>query len=223
MRAEPQRSPRQTALPAAILAAALALSASVARADELRWRVRGLATWVSPAGDELVSNLPTGESFRFGVEDGVGFAGEIELRFKSHFGVEIAAIYADMDSELVVAAAGALLVDVEESVFEAYSAGVNYHWPVAARTDLHVGVFTAIVYYDDVIFLTEAGRFDKLVFDDDIGFGLKLGVDRSFGASERWSLSLAARYLSAILEGEAAGQDMDLDPIVVSIGVGYRF
>lgn len=173
-------------------------------------------------GGELAAELPGGERFRFSAEDGIGLAVELEYRLRPRLGLEIAALTADLDAEFSIAPGGATLTDTEQAIFELYSAGVNYHLTPGRHLDLHVGAFAAITYFDDVIFLTEAGRSDKLVFDDDVGFGLKLGLDRPLGAAGRWQVSAGLRYLSAILEGEAAGQDADLDPLILTVGIGYR-
>ena len=79
--------------------------------------------------------------------------------------------------------------------------------------------------FDGVTFLTEAGRREKRPFDDDVGFGLHIGVDLPLGSSKRWTIGARVRYLLVIMEAESAsgGRDFELDPIVPSIGIGYRF
>lgn len=170
-----------------------------------------------------MATSPSGELFRFSVDSGPGVALEVEKRLKSRFGLELTISRARLDSEIELAAAGGLLNDAEESAFDLFGLGANYHFEPARKTDVHVGLFAAMITFDDVVFLTELGRRDKLVFDDDVGFGLKIGLQRSLGQSERWATSLSLRYLRAILEGETAGQDSALDPVVLAIGVGYRF
>ena len=101
--------------------------------------------------------------------------------------------------------------------------GVNYHLRRESRVDFYVGAFAGMINFDDIVFLTEVGRPDKRTFDDDTGFGAKVGVDVPFGKSESWTFSIAARYFAVIMEGEVAGQDLDLNPVFVSLGVGRRF
>ncbi|MDX1501478.1 MAG: OmpW family outer membrane protein [Thermoanaerobaculia bacterium] len=204
------------------VAVALPAGPTRATAAEPKLTLRGCAVHVEPTGDDLAGLLPGGEPFAFRVEGGLGAGLEAEYRIRPRLGIELAALAADLDAELVTAPGGQVLRDTESAAFELFSAGVNYHRPVGGF-DLHVGAFAAIVYFDDVVFLTEVGRSDKLVFDDDTGFGIKLGLDRAIGASGRWLVSLSTRYLGAILEGETAGQDTDLDPLIVSLGIAYRF
>ena len=77
--------------------------------------------------------------------------------------------------------------------------------------------------FDDVIFLTAAARPEKLTFDDDHGLGAKLGVDVPLRSGSRWFLSAEACFLVTIMESEVAGQDLDFDPLIVSLGVSFRF
>lgn len=192
-----------------------------ALAQEAKWTVRGALAQVMPSGDDLSAALPDGSRFRFAADDGAGLGLELEYRVRPRLGIELAALRADLDAELSIAAGG--LTDREESAFELYSAGVNYLVTPGRRLQVHAGAFVAMVFFDDVIFFTESGRGDKLVFDDDVGFGVKLGLGRALGTQSCWVVSLDVRYLQAILEGEAPGQDADLDPLIVSVGIGYRF
>ena len=148
---------------------------------------------------------------------------ELERRLGRRWGLEVATLSADLDARFDLDLGIQALADTETSSFELWSLGVNYHLTPERATDVHVGVFAAITYFDDLVFLTEAGRADKLVFDDDVGFGVKLGVDHPLGDSGRWWLTAGVRYLRVILEGEIAGQDGDLDPVIGTVGVGYRF
>ena len=45
------------------------------------------------------------------------------------------------------------------------------------------------------------------------------------GAESRWSFNAGLRYLLILMEAESAsgGRDLDLDPLIVSIGIGFRF
>jgi len=79
--------------------------------------------------------------------------------------------------------------------------------------------------FDGVIFLTEEGLREKRPFDDDTGFGLKLGVDVALGAESRWSFNAEVRYLLVLMEAESdsGGRDLDLNPLIGSIGIGFLF
>ena len=100
----------------------------------------------------------------------------------------------------------------------------NYHFAPGKRADLYAGVWGGFSYYDDIIFSFPGEDFDEILrFDDDLGFGVKLGVDVPFKRNSRWIFTSEARYLTTILEGEIAGQDLDVDPLMLSLGVGYRF
>lgn len=139
------------------------------------------------------------------------------------FGVEFGAMSADYDTEFVLTTGAGPIVDSEKLGMYAFILGLNYHFETAHHADLHVGAFTAMSNYDDLIFNTEIDRRDKFSYDDDYGYGVKFGVDLPFSADGKWIFSAELRYLLTILEGEDALADHDLDPIIVSVGVGYRF
>ena len=59
--------------------------------------------------------------------------------------------------------------------------------------------------------------------DDDYGFGAKAALDVPFGRERAWRFLSDLRYLVTILESEVPGQDLELSPLILSAGVGYRF
>jgi outer membrane protein W len=48
------------------------------------------------------------------------------------------------------------------------------------------------------------------------------GMDWAFAPGSPWTLSVEGRYMLLIMESETVG-DVDVDPAVLSIGIGYRF
>jgi outer membrane protein W len=211
--------------PYGLTALILALWGSVAAADS-RWTLRGHALGWSPGGDEVraVQGAPPAEErTRFRVADGGGYGLELEYRLQPRLGLEVAALAGELDGDFRLDANGHSLSDSEKIGVEAYTAGVNYHFTPGKRVDLFAGGFAGFLFIDDSIFLTEAGRAEKLVFDDDTGLGLRLGIDLPFQAGGSWSFSAGLRYFDVILESETPGQDLDAAPMILSLGIGHRF
>lgn len=207
--------------------AALVLWSTVATADA-RWTLRVHVLGWFPGGDEVEAvraQAPplADERTRFSVSDGSGYGLDLEYRLMRKLGLEVAALAGDLDSEFRLDGEGLSLTDSGTIGVEAFTVGLNYHLTPGKRVDLFVGAFAAILFFDDIIFLTEAGRREKLAFDDDTGLGIRLGIDVPLGADGSWRSSAGVRYFDAIMESEVAGQDLDADPFVPSIGVGYRF
>ena len=49
------------------------------------------------------------------------------------------------------------------------------------------------------------------------------GIDRPLKQKGGWSFTAELRYLLTIMESEGASEDLDLDPVIPSIGIAYRF
>jgi outer membrane protein W len=206
----------------------LALSATSVAAEEPRWIVQAQGVWLSPAGDRFTTDRtsPAGvaETTTHTVdEDATGFGVSLEARLTRRIGIELAIASVDLDNDFRVETAGAVIEDREVMGLESFSLGADWHFAPGRRADASFGAFIAQTTFDDVIFLTEAGRREKLTFDDDYGFGVKLGVDLPIRRDGPWVLSADLRYLVTIMESEIAGQDLELDPLIVSVGIGYRF
>ena len=62
------------------------------------------------------------------------------------------------------------------------------------------------------------------IADDDFGFGFRAGVDVPIRNDSPWIVSVGVRFVSVILETEAKqARDLDLDPTLATMGIGYRF
>jgi outer membrane protein W len=190
-----------------------------------RFTLRGYGAFLSPTGDAVSVDHPESleRTTHTVTEDGSGFGLSAEYRWRPRLGVELGVLVADVDSGFRLESGSAAVTDVEAMGIESVSLGLNWHLAPERRFDFALGVFVAQTTFDDVIFLTEAGRPVKLTFDDDHGFGVKAGLEAPFRRGGPWVVGFELRYLITILESEIAGQDLDLDPVLVLVGVGYRF
>jgi hypothetical protein len=230
MNASPAAAPRLDRSRSLGLAALLllALPAIPLAADEPRWTAQVQGVWLSPAGDRFTAGRtsPTGlpeTTTHIVEEDAIGFGVSLEARLTRRIGLELAIASVDLDNDFRLESGGVMIEDREAMGVESFSLGADWHFAPGRRADASLGAFLAQTTFDDVIFLTEAGRREKLTFDDDYGFGIKLGVDLPVRRDGPWVLSADLRYLVTIMESEVAGQDLELDPLIVSLGVGYRF
>lgn len=213
---------------AALLSGLLLLAVAPLGAQELRpsrWTVRSYALALLPDDGEVrgAGSPAAGERTRFSLGDGGGLGLELEYRPRRRWGFEAAALFSDLDAEYAVELSGLNRSTTRELGVRLFTLGANYHLRRERRFELHVGGFAALGYFDDLNFTTATGRRQKFTFDDDLGFGVKLGLDAPLFLQGRWRLHAALRYLVTILESEVAGQDLDIDPLIPSIGVGYRF
>lgn len=212
---------------AALFSLVVPASAQITPARDSKWIVRVHGVGILTSGNEIVVRqaIPPAdvELTRHSVGDGAGFDLELERLVGRRLGVEISVILGGFTNDFSLDSAALSLRDSDRIGTYSTTVGVNYHLLGESRFDFHVGAFAGMINFDDIIFLTEVGRVDKRTFDDDTGFGAKVGVDVGLGKSESWTLSIAARYFVVIMEGEVAGQDLDLNPVLLSLGVGRRF
>lgn len=212
----------------ALLATALTTSfASPALADESRWIVRGTAAYSVVADDQavLVSSSPApAETVIHRITDGAGISVEIEYMWTDRIGLEIAAIYSFHDSEGRIENAAGTFDTTDNMDLSTYTYGANYHFATAGSNRWSVGAFIPVMFSSDAdLIFSELDRTEVFRFDQDYGFGAKLAFDHSFGSDGKWSLNVALRYMALILESEEPGGDFDVNPLVLTAGVGYRF
>ncbi|HVS65417.1 MAG TPA: OmpW family outer membrane protein [Thermoanaerobaculia bacterium] len=218
---------RRPAVPPLLLLAALVASSSaVAHGQDSRWSlgVDGLylAADDGRAAVGAAAGAPAGATY--GIDgDGVGFGLALGYRATRRFGVELELATVDLDVAVPSATPGAARADTESASFELYLMEFRWHLVPERRFDLTLGALVAMTKLADVRFPTAAGGSAKLTFDDDVGFGLALGVDWPLGGDGGWLLRGRLRYLRTILESDSGAQDLDLDPLLLSVGVGYRF
>lgn len=210
-----------------IVVGVLPLAAVSGQETDERWTLTAAGVWLSPVGDEVTTSQ--GPPFAQQVEtqevsdDATGFALGLEYRWTPRIGVELGFLLVEMDTTFRSEIAGMTFADTEAMDLESVLFGVNWHLTPERRVDVSIGGFVAQTKPEDVIFLTEIGGRAKRVFDDDIGFGVKVGLEVPLRPRSGWGLAASVRYLDTILESETPGQDLDLDPVVATVGVRYRF
>ena len=221
--AEHRHLPSAVALLIIVLGPTSSLPVAAAEPPETHWTVRLYGAGLFPAGSDVEEAPPSGATF--GVSSGTGFGLELAYRFTPRLSVEGSYLVGDYDADLTLETGVGRITDRENITSETISVAANYHFTPDRRTDVFTGIVVAMSTFDGVVFLTEQGLREKRPFDDDVGFGLLVGVDIPLGSESRWTVNATVRYLLVIMEAESAsgGRDFDLHPIIPSIGIGYRF
>jgi outer membrane protein len=100
---------------------------------------------------------------------------------------------------------------------------LQYHLPLAGGLKPYVGagINYTIVYNQDAA----GGTVTDLDIDNGFGYALQIGVD--YFIDESWHVNFDVKRLWLNLDGElnngAIAADIDVDPWIVGLGVGYRF
>lgn len=205
-------------------------------AEKGSWTVRGFGAWLEtddftfqsgPAIDPLP---PVIDFFSFSLGDGSGAGLALEYRATRRLGVEALAIRADIEGELRIVVSNppipeqVVRQDVETDL---YGLGVNFHLTPGRRIDLYVGPLVAYLQYDDFNASFDLGGFTgtfQARFSDDTAYGATLGADIPLGSSGRWAVSGAVRQLWYDSdEGDEDSTEIELDPLVATAGVAYRW
>ncbi|CAM2064507.1 OmpW family protein [Sulfidibacter corallicola] len=202
------------------------LSASLAFAGDGDFLVRGRLINVAP-NDDSSDILTTGTHVT--VDD--AFVPEVDLTyfFNKNWGLEIIAATSPHDISTESGALGG--ADAGEVWVLPPTLTLQYHFGKDKAVDVYAGLginYSLFYNYDISDDLKGLGVSD-IDFDSSFGLAGNLGVD--FKLTEKWVFNLDLKYIDiatdADLELEAGGildtLDVDIDPLVVGIGVGYRF
>jgi len=201
------------------------LSSTTVEAGDDRWVVRATALSMKPAGDSVVVDGDDDWS-RYTADAEYGFGIDFEYRASRLLGIDFGILTASPELEVVYDAAPVITATAKLRITPVYG-GLNVHLTPNSRFDLFIGPVVAYVVYSgfdlvvDPWFLTEEG-FES---EADFGFGVNLGLDVRLG-NDGWLLTAGFRYLDTTLEAsppdEGTGSTA-IDPMIFSIGVGYRF
>jgi outer membrane protein len=209
-------------IPAAALG--LAFAATGAQAEEFQpkaagtWMVNLRATDVSPDEDApiLAAGVPTG--LKAEVSSDVMPTLGIAYFFTDNIAAEL---ILGTTQHQVKAVGGATNVKVHKTWVLPPVLSVQYHFNPAGRVSPYVGAgLNYMLFYsgDD-----QNGFNVKL--DDGVGYSLQAGVDVALKG--KYSLNVDVKKVffetDATINGGALTSKVDLDPWVVSVGVGYKF
>lgn len=96
---------------------------------------------------------------------------------------------------------------------------LKYHFAAEHKLSPYLGLGLNYV----VPFNEEANGFADIDIDNSLGWAAQLGADLALGNS--WYANLDLKYLNIETRVKLAGTkyDLDLNPLVLGLGVGYRF
>ena len=210
---------------AIVVASALcALYPAAANAGDGPWRLRLFAVSMHPTGDTVF--VPeTGERIHFDANAGYGGGIEIEYRASQRLGIDFGALTASPVIDVLIDEVGVISASAQPRISPVY-AGINFHLTPDSAADLYVGPLVAYVVYSSFDLVTDPWFLREwFVTDNDWGIGINAGLDVRLG-NRGWLLTAAFKYLDTTLEASPPDESIgrtDIDPLIFSIGVGYRF
>jgi outer membrane protein len=198
--------------------------ASAAQGD---WLVRLRGIWVAPQ-DESSAVLPTFPTGSASVDDAIVPELDFTYFLSDHVGAEL--ILATSPHDISGEGALAGLGKIADTMALPPTLTLQYHFMPNAKFRPYVGVgvnWTVFYSEDATSALNTAIGATKVSLDDSFGWAAQAGAD--IDLSERFFLNLDVKYIdidttATLRTGALVNQvDVDIDPLVVGVGLGFRF
>ena len=198
------------ALPLLTLLAAATLAAHAAAPDGA---LRIHAAYLSPTGDLRG---------RFELEDvvadalveadtTVGLSIGWEVGLTERLGIETGLTVADFDFDVT---AEGVTVGLGSATMIPITAALHWHFTQGRALDVYAGPQLSYTVWGDL-----DGPFGTAALDAGFDFGLRVGLDALF--SEHWAFSARLEYMTASAGDSSA--EIDVDPLVLGVGLSYRY
>ena len=201
-----------------------ALCPTKVNAGDSPWQIRFSGLSMNPTGDTVV--VPdTGERIPFNAGNGYGFGFDLEYRASRLLGIDFGVLTATPVIDVLIDEVGVISASAQPRITPVYAA-LNLHLTPDSPLDLYIGpVFAYVIYssFDLVVdpwFLTEG-----FVTQNDFGIGVNLGLDIRLGDAG-WMITTSFKYLDTTLVASPPDESIgrtDIDPMIFSVGFGYRF
>ena len=203
------------------LAAVVALAVPLAAAADSKHKLSLFAGYSMPTGElsrsGVIDDVPV--DLKDTADDAMGYGLGYEYRHSKllSFGASLSywkhEIHVTMTDE-----DGATLYDGKHGDWSwmPLLLDANFHVLGGEAVDLYLGPTVGYTMFGD---FEEDG--DSFASNDQFTYGLNVGLDVALG--ENWAFSGGLRYLQ--FDGEVEGYDykLPIDPLIVTVGVGYKF
>lgn len=211
------------AMALAALLGTTALTTTQAAADEAGFKgksagdivIRARGLWVAP--DESASVTPLGGD----VSVNNDVVPEVDFSYFITDSIALELIAATTRHEVGHTPTG---IDLGKVSLLPPTLTVQYHFLPKARISPYVGAgLNYTFFYDEDA--ASGSPVTSVDYDNALGYALQAGVDVAVGGN--WSVNLDVKKIflntDVSLNGGAITADVDLDPWIVGVGIGYRF
>ena len=204
---------KKSATAAAIVLAAIGAFAGNAMAQEGPWLVRARAVHIDPAD----KSAPVG---------GVGASDRLTVSSKTSPEIDISYFFTpNIAAELILTYPQKHDVKLDGNNIGTFkhlppTLSLQYHFMPEKQFSPYVGAGINYTNISDVKLLNGAGRLEH----DSWGYSLQAGVD--YKLDKNWSLNFDIKKVqirSDVFIAGAKASEVKVDPILIGVGVGYRF
>lgn len=222
---------RRTILLGLILGLVLG-AAGIAEANDDTWRIRAfyVKTWPSTDSyqtESVIGDMPLLYN-ELSLDSGQGFELDIGYMLNPKLELVLTGIFTDLEGTFVAGIEPGeesdRVTDNNTVDFYTINFGANYHFTPDSRVDFYLGAFAGVFSYDSVKFnLPVIDEEIKINFDDQFSYGFNAGIDVPFTSDGPLFFALAVKYLISDLKEDGGPREIAIDPIIGSIGIGFRF
>jgi outer membrane protein len=161
------------------------------------------------------------------LHSGFGFELDATLMFSDRFGVELSV--GASTHRLCVSGGDWGEIDAGRVWLLPVTAIAQYHHSVYGRWDPYIGIGVSWVapFYKVSADLSDAG-VERLDLEGGAGVAAQLGVN--YQMDHRWYVNVDLRYFGTLLDARVRTEEedfptvtLDIKPLVISIGFGYKF
>ena len=204
---------KKSATAAAIVLAAIGAFAGNAMAQESPWLVRARAVHIDPAD----KSAPVG---------GIGASDRLTVSSKTIPEIDISYFFTpNIAAELILTYPQKHDVKLDGNNIGTFkhlppTLSLQYHFMPEKQLSPYVGAGINYTNISDVKLLNGAGRLEH----DSWGYSLQAGVD--YKLDKNWSLNFDIKKVqirSDVFISGAKASEVKVDPILIGVGVGYRF
>ena len=215
-----------TAAASLALAASMVWAAAPASAgdDHGNFMIRGLVTGVLPDADASVfaggARIPGANA---DVSDEVVPATTLTYFFNDNIAVELFCCFAKHEADGTGSISG--LGEIADTWIFPPALTAQYHFNPGGKFKPYVGAgLQYIAFFDEGVGQNALGA-TSVSIDDGVGFTLQAGIDISMGNGWYLNADVKKTWLDTEVTWAGTGvrADLDLDPLIVSAGFGYRF
>ena len=197
----------------AVLAVSAAMTSVAASAQTSPWQVRARAVHIDPA-DKSEPLAGVGASDRIGVSDKTIPEIDISYFFTPNIAAELVLTYPQKHDVYLDGKTIGTFKHLPPSLL------AQYHFMPGATLSPYVGAGVNWTTFSSNKILNGQGSLEH----DSWGLALQAGVD--YKLSQNWSLNLDVKKLqlrSDVLVGGVKASKVKVDPVLIGVGVGYRF
>jgi outer membrane protein len=197
----------------AVLAVSAAMTSVAASAQTTPWQVRARAVHIDPA-DKSEPLAGVGASDRIGVSDKTIPEIDISYFFTPNIAAELVLTYPQKHDVYLDGKTIGTFKHLPPSLL------AQYHFMPGATLSPYVGAGVNWTTFSSNKILNGQGSLEH----DSWGLALQAGVD--YKLDQNWSLNFDVKKLqlrSDVLIGGVKASKVKVDPVLIGIGVGYRF